>query len=263
MSSDSSQAFGSSLKGKRNTQNYPELSVAILAGGRATRLGGVNKGLLVFDGRYLIEEVIERVRGISDDIFIVTDRQRVDTKCFGALDDYEDIRLVEDIVEGIGPLGGVYTALVSSIYKYVFVCAVDMPFIDSDVIGRMRAYLNNNIRAGVCNVDTPCGAIVPKWIEKKSGKEMIEPLFAVYSKDLSAEVEAYISSKPRFFSSGKENEIDRRYSLHGFIRRMNGCHFISVTENEKKAFVNINTLDEYTKYSGNFGIEKMADTSKK
>ena len=53
------------------------LSCIILAGGRGSRVGGADKGLLPYEGRPLIEHVIESVAPQVDDIIISTNRNIV------------------------------------------------------------------------------------------------------------------------------------------------------------------------------------------
>jgi hypothetical protein len=49
------------------------LPVAILAGGRSERMGR-DKALMPFLGRPLILRIIERLRSLTDDLFVMTDR---------------------------------------------------------------------------------------------------------------------------------------------------------------------------------------------
>ncbi len=234
--------------------NSLPLSIAILAGGKATRMGGVNKGLLRIAGEPMIKRVVERVYHLSDDVFIVTDRARVDSRCFGVLEDYKNLRFVEDTVKGVGPLGGLYTALLSSLYGYVFVCAVDMPFVDARLIVKMFACVEGSlVDDGVCQPRGGCEAIVPVWIE--GGKKFMEPLFSIYSKDLIVELERRmdLTSSMRFPGERWYNKKD--YSIHRFIEQIENCCFISISDAERDSFLNLNTFEDYDRY----GVEYIGN----
>jgi molybdopterin-guanine dinucleotide biosynthesis protein A len=82
-------------------------SAAILAGGRATRLGGRDKSALLIDGRTILDRQIEMLSTVADDVAVVR----------------------EDLVPGCGPLGGVHTALTRARHHVVFVLACDMPYV--------------------------------------------------------------------------------------------------------------------------------------
>ncbi len=230
------------------------LSVAILAGGQGIRMGGVKKGRLYIDGKPIIERVVEKVYQLSDDILIVADRERVDSRCFGLLKGYKNLRFVEDVVSGIGPLGGLYTALLFSIYRYTFVCAADMPFVNIKIVKRMVGYLRSRgTEESACRIEDICRAVVPVWREEETGRELMEPLFSIYSKELIAELESHMFSR---FSKVKEDkegiykrgDFNKGYSIHRFIGAIGNCCFLPVSDAERVSFTNINTFEDYIRY---------------
>ena len=119
-------------------------SAAILAGGRATRFGGRNKGALVVDGRSIVERQVAELSAVVDDIMIVgarADEARADgtrdeaartegARAFQA-SDHDRIRLIADIVPGCGPLGGLHAALTEMRGDRVLAVACDMPYLDA------------------------------------------------------------------------------------------------------------------------------------
>lgn len=82
-----------------------DLSGVVLDGGRGARMGGVNKGLVRFQGRYLFEYSVENLSHHTDTILINsnTDHDRFEQlgfRVFGDIDyPYQ------------GPLAGIYSAL--------------------------------------------------------------------------------------------------------------------------------------------------------
>lgn len=100
----------------------------VLAGGRSKRMG-LNKAFLEIDGERIISRVVTILKGIFDDVVLVTNDPL----------EYEDldVRTVTDIFKGAGSLGGIYTGLFHAHYNYSFITACDMPFLKRDVILRM------------------------------------------------------------------------------------------------------------------------------
>jgi molybdopterin-guanine dinucleotide biosynthesis protein A len=100
-------------------------SVAIQAGGESSRMGR-DKALLPFNGKPLIERVVNRVAALGDELIITTNKHG-DYMKFG-------IPLYEDIIPGYGALGGLYTALSVSRFPVVIVVACDMPFVSAGIL---------------------------------------------------------------------------------------------------------------------------------
>jgi molybdenum cofactor guanylyltransferase len=100
------------------------ISAAILAGGRARRMHGLDKSALDVDGRPILERQLAVLRQLTDDLLIVVrdDEDRARFAPSGA-------RVVTDLVPDIGPLGGLYTALVHAAAPVTIVVACDMPFL--------------------------------------------------------------------------------------------------------------------------------------
>ncbi len=102
-----------------------EVSCAILAGGKSSRLGN-DKALLEIDGVPLIQRIALRLGRISDDVMAVgTELSRLR---------FLKVRLIEDLIVGAGALGGIYSALKAAKHEHVFVVACDMPFVDMNLV---------------------------------------------------------------------------------------------------------------------------------
>ena len=131
----------------------------ILVGGKNLRLGRT-KALEVIGGKSLVEYVIERLRPLSDQILIVTSPKLLD------LPINEEVEILVDLYPGKGPLGGIYTGLVSARSIKSITVACDMPFLNADLLTHMVELAGD------------FDAVIPRL-----GKEMAEPLHAVYSKN--------------------------------------------------------------------------------
>jgi len=96
-------------------------TAAILAGGRAQRLGGIDKSALIVGARSILDRQLSLVGALTPHLLIVTsDRSRVRTV---------DVPVVVDRIGGAGALGGLYTALVEAPTEQVLVIGCDMPFL--------------------------------------------------------------------------------------------------------------------------------------
>jgi len=103
----------------------------ILAGGKGSRMGGVDKGLQAFRGRRLVDHVYERFAPQVGGIIINANQNQEEYKTFG-------VRVVSDAIGGFaGPLAGLHAGL--SISKRPFLASVpcDSPFLPADLIERL------------------------------------------------------------------------------------------------------------------------------
>src|SRR5574341_1556057 len=169
------------------------ISVAILAGGKSSRMG-TDKSFVRVLGRPLIEDVLAQVSGIGAETIIITNRG----------DDYRTLGLplFADVLPDKGALGGIYTALHSSSQPHTLGVACDMPF----VVRPLLDYLISLIPEA--NAD----AIVPRL----NGEA--EPFRAIYSQVCLSPIRAALDAgKMRvisFFPAVRvrfvdEPEIDR------------------------------------------------------
>ena len=137
-----------------------DISCIILAGGKSIRFGH-DKILEKLGGTSLIEQVVSRIDSISRDIIIVTANERA----FTQLANHPKVRIVHDIVPGMGSLGGIYTGLVESKTHYNLVVAADMPFLNGALLRYMMSVAEGY------DITIPH---VNKWFE---------PLHAIYSRN--------------------------------------------------------------------------------
>ena len=79
-----------------------DITGIILAGGKSLRYGR-NKALVEVDGMRLIERVIRVMQPLFKDLMIITNTPREY--------DYLQLPMHEDLIKGLGPIGGVYTGV--------------------------------------------------------------------------------------------------------------------------------------------------------
>jgi molybdopterin-guanine dinucleotide biosynthesis protein A len=107
----------------------------VLAGGLGRRMGGVDKGLVEFRGRPMVETVIERFRPQVDELLINANRNAEAYASFGC-------RVIPDALPDFaGPLAGLQTGLMSASHELVATVPCDSPFLPSDLISRLKTAL--------------------------------------------------------------------------------------------------------------------------
>lgn len=106
------------------------VAAAVLAGGRAQRLGGIDKGLALWRERPLIAHVVDTLRHSFDDVLIVANRHLDTYRHYG--------RVCSDARDGYrGPLEGIATALRESVGDWLFVVPVDSPSFGTALFDRL------------------------------------------------------------------------------------------------------------------------------
>ncbi|MFQ5586025.1 MAG: molybdenum cofactor guanylyltransferase [Thermodesulfobacteriota bacterium] len=107
-----------------------EMTGAVLVGGKSRRMG-FNKAFIEINGQSIVERVVETLHKSFTHLIVITNRETIL--------DYErlNVRVVADIYDGAGSIGGIYTALFHSPSPYCFVAACDMPLLDRGVIEKM------------------------------------------------------------------------------------------------------------------------------
>jgi molybdopterin-guanine dinucleotide biosynthesis protein A len=132
-----------------------EMTGFILLGGKSSRYGS-NKAFVEIDGVRLIDRVVSVMTSIFQHVVLLTNTP----------DEYAYLNLpmVEDLVKGFGPMGGIYTGLNTLSGEAGFFVACDMPFLKERLIRHMVG-VRNGFDAVVPRVD---------W--------MLEPLHALYLK---------------------------------------------------------------------------------
>ena len=137
-----------------DTKTKP-INAYILAGGKSSRMG-TDKGLLLFEGKAMIQYVIEQLQPIFSKLVIVSNNPEYEK--FG-------LEVIPDLIKDIGPAGGIYTALNHSDTQLNFIVSCDMPFITKEAI---EFIIKNTNESQIVLLEN-------------QGK--LEPLFGIYSKD--------------------------------------------------------------------------------
>lgn len=119
------------------SNNTLQFSCIILAGGEGKRANGMDKGLIIYTGKPLIEHVIDAVSLQVDDIVISANRN---------IDSYLQYsnNVISDTSDSYrGPLAGIAASLPFCRHDLVLVVACDMPALPADLVERLAVDIDN------------------------------------------------------------------------------------------------------------------------
>ena len=131
----------------------------MLAGGKNTRMGGLDKSMLPIRGVPMIRHIVNQLELHFGEILIGAD----DSEKYGFLGH----RMIKDELKGMGPLMAIYSCLLSSDNDLNFITACDIPDINIDFISSM--------------LELSEGADI---VMPLSGSYDYEPLHALYRKSV-------------------------------------------------------------------------------
>lgn len=181
-------------------------TLAILAGGKSSRMNYNNKALLSYKERTFIEHIIEAGSDYKEIIIVANDKRPYEE--FG-------LRVVEDIYKGSGPLSGIHSALKNSHTEYALCIACDMPLTSKEILNFMGKQENNY------------EVLIPKC------EEFLQPLCCIYSKKIEGKIEESIKKN--------ENKMQMfiRNLDYKIIEGLNNRQFKEID------FLNINTPKDF------------------
>jgi molybdenum cofactor guanylyltransferase len=195
-------------------------SAVVLAGGKGRRLGVIEKALLEFEGKTILERLLESLLQVVNEIVLSVRDKTQEQKFRQVIEKFHfpEIRFCFDTLEDVGPLEGIRAGLLESRSEYSFICAGDMPFVNSRVVDFLFEKANGH------------DAALPRWEDEK-----FEPLHAVYSRKLIHEIE-------KTFEKGRRSVLTPVFEMQDVV-------FVEVSEIRKidpalRTFANINTVED-------------------
>ena len=115
-----------------------DITAVILAGGKGSRLGGQDKGLVAHQGKPLIEHILKRIEPQVHTVLINANRNQDVYAQYGypvisdALNDYQ------------GPLAGISAAMKVAATRYILTLPCDGPSVAKDFVFRMLSAINRD-----------------------------------------------------------------------------------------------------------------------
>lgn len=189
-----------------------QITGLILAGGRGTRMGTVDKGLQVFRGAPMALHALMRLAPQVGHVMINANQNIAPYEGFG-------VPVWQDEMQGFaGPLAGLQTGLIHCETDYLVTVPCDSPFLPTDLVARLGEALEEN--------DADLAVAVTGEGETRQP----HPVFCLVRASLLPHLTLYLQDGGRKF--------DTWYSSLKAVE----VHF-----EDENAFRNINTLDELRK----------------
>lgn len=192
----------------------PLIMGLILAGGRGSRMGGQDKGLLQFAGQSLALRVRDVLRVQTELVLVSANRHTEDYEAMG-------LPVVRDrLPDYQGPLSGIEAGLKAAPTPYVFVVPCDAPFLDGSLMTR----LYERMEATQANV-------VYAQSQDPDGRWHAEPLFALIRSSMATRLS-------QFLDSGQRKVLDWYTQIE----------HATIDVDDALSFANANTPEEFARY---------------
>ncbi len=186
-----------------------DIVAVVMAGGRSKRMGK-DKGLIQYKAKAHRYYMADMLKTIFSEVVISVPFDF-------AVPNESNYIYVKDIVEDLGPLGGLYSLFKTYPNKSILIIATDMPEVEV-------SHITNLIENRDVNSIATC---------YKNEDEFVEPLFAIWENQASEIIYKLID----------ENKLSMRMILKNHKAKV-----ISIPD--EKALININTEEEKDKYLG-------------
>ena len=178
----------------------------ILAGGRGSRMGSIDKGLQSFRGKPMVAHVLARFTPQVDEVLINANRSLEEYAAFGH-------GVIADAIDGFaGPLAGLHIGMTHASHPLIATVPCDSPFLPADLVARLSTAMQRE------NADLA----VARTFDQP------HPVFCLTKSSLAPHLQAFLESGQR--------KIDKWYASLQVVE----VQF----DDEESAFSNINTVDE-------------------
>ena len=198
---------------KADTMNTEQITGLILAGGRGTRMGHVDKGLQNFRGAPMALHVMLRLQPQVGELMINANQNLAPYESFG-------VPVWPDELQGhAGPLAGMQTGLIHCTSDYMVTAPCDSPFLPTDLVQRLADSLLD------------AGADLAVAVTGEGATRQVHPVFCLMKASLLQHLTEYLRDGGR--------KIDAWYA---------SLNTVEVAFEDEAAFRNINTMAELKAY---------------
>ncbi|MGL4561326.1 MAG: molybdopterin-guanine dinucleotide biosynthesis protein B [Brevinema sp.] len=179
----------------------------ILAGGKGSRLGGVDKGFLEYQGKFFIEHILNQLNSFAQ-IIISTNNQKK----------YEQFNypIISDEHLNIGPIEAIYQGLKHSRTDWNFIISVDQPLFSKMIPLYLEEFFCSDY-----------DAIIPK-----DHNEIYYPLCGYYHKNCEKTILSQINAE--------------KYSIHNMLKLLR-VKIVDISQTifySQKMMINVNTFED-------------------
>ncbi len=153
-----------------------QITAVILAGGRGTRMGGADKGLVSYQGKPLVAHVLERIQPQVDHVIINANRHLDQYQAFGVP------VVTDDNDQFDGPLAGMQAGMRHASTDWILSVPCDSPLLPLDLVDRLRRTLSD-----AAAISQPRAMLA---IARSAGGT--HPVFCLMPRQLSADLDAFL-----------------------------------------------------------------------
>ena len=197
------------------TINAQQITGLVLAGGRGSRMGGVDKGLQNHLGMPLAMHAVMRLMPQVGAVMINANRN------LGAYESMGVPVWPDAQADYPGPLAGILAGLEQCETPYLLTVPCDTPNFPADLVARLAAAMHQ------------ADAEIAMAASRENGAVQVQPVFCLISTTL-------LESLVKFLHAG-QRKIDRWTALH---------RCAEVVFDDAGAFFNANTLEELQRLQG-------------
>ncbi len=208
----------------KQPSTYPWLAqhvgALVLAGGKNSRMGGVDKAFLRVGGETVVARTLALLQRCFPEVVVVSNQPHKYASFA--------VPVVVDEFEGGGPLAGIHAGLRLLTRPHAFVVACDMPFLRIEPIAHLVAAIGAQ------------DAVIPCWDND------IEPLHAIYTTALRPRITTALRAGTRAIRDFLPT-IDVEYVPEAVMRAVIGS---------EESFRNVNTPEEAARFDIVSGCER-------
>ncbi|AJW44906.1 MULTISPECIES: molybdenum cofactor guanylyltransferase MobA [Ralstonia] len=197
-----------------------DITGLVLAGGRGSRMGGVDKGLQTFRGAPMAMHTLLRLSPQVDHVLINANRNLAAYESFGVP------VVVDSVPDFAGPLAGILAGLEQCQTRYLLTAPCDSPFVPTDLAARLSEAIEANDARIAMPVTTEPDA-------QGEPRRQVQPVFCLIDTLLADDLIAYLQ--------GGGRKIESWAARHATVE---------VPFDDASAFANINTLEELHHLAG-------------
>jgi molybdopterin-guanine dinucleotide biosynthesis protein A len=202
-----------------------DLVGVVLAGGLSSRMGQHKPALRLCEGMPdLLSRTINLLRSCTAEVWVSCRQGQTVPDC----------RCIHDVEEGLGPIGGIVsalTALAQGSRQAMLVLSCDLPFMNSDMLGRLF-----NARR-----DAQAGVLMTTFRQAETG--YIEALTAIYEKEALPFFEQALAARLRQINLvlRPEQRMDVLYTRRDALPFFN-INYPADLEMARQLIASVNTL---------------------
>ena len=200
-----------------------EITGIVLAGGRASRMGGIDKGLQLYKGIPLAKHAIQQLQPQVGGMLINANRNLEDYGAWGK--QFAANVIVDNLADFAGPLAGFLVGLQQCKTPYLMTVPCDTPRFPANLVRRLGEALSQQ-SADIAMVSSP----------DEEGILRHQPVFCLIKRELVNSLEAFTAAGGR--------KIGAWAAQHKLVQvNFNEMH------DDPKAFYNANTLEDLQQLS--------------